>query len=81
MNEFKRSGAVFEGLVTRFDAIPHDLDVIIPVGPGLLVPEAQSVQELMLNGSQAVTVVTDGQTLLPRMLVAHKGRTSTEKGK
>lgn len=66
--------------VTGFDAIPHDVDVIIAVSSGLLVPEAQSVQELVLNGSQTIAVCTDGQLLLPHMLVAYRGVASTERG-
>ena len=64
--------------VTRFNLIPHDVHVIVPVSSGLLVPEAQSVQELMLDGSQTITVFANGQPLLPHMLVSYRRGTSAE---
>ncbi|TNN62557.1 hypothetical protein EYF80_027260 [Liparis tanakae] len=38
-------------LLTRGDAVPHDGDVVVAVRSGLLVPEAQSVEELVLDGA------------------------------
>lgn len=71
---------VLLSIVTRFNAIPHDIDIVVTVRSGLLVPEAQSVQDLMLNGSQTVTVSANGQLLLPHMLVAYRGVASIERG-
>lgn len=65
--------------VTLFNLIPYDVDVVVAVSSGLLVPEAQSVQELVLNGSQTIAVITDGQPLTPHMLVTYRGEASTER--
>ena len=34
---------------TTFDVVPFDVDVFVPIGSRLLVPEAQNVDELVLN--------------------------------
>lgn len=65
--------------VTLFNLIPYDVDVVVAVSSGLLVPEAQSVQELVLNSSQTIAVITDGQPLTPHMLVTYRGEASTER--
>lgn len=57
--------------------IPHDVDIVVPISPGLLVPKAESVEELVLNGSQAVAVTADGQLLLSHMPVSYRGVAST----
>lgn len=42
--------------VTRFNLFPYNVDVVIAVRSGLLMPEPQSVQELMLYRAQSVAV-------------------------
>lgn len=66
--------------VTLFNLIPYDVDVVVAVSAGLLVPEAQSVQELVLNSSQTIAVITDGQPLTPHMLVTYRGEASAGRG-
>lgn len=42
------------------------------------MPEAESMQELMFNCSQPITVATNGKLLLPHMPVANRGEASVE---
>lgn len=58
--------------VTRLDVIPHDGHVVVAVSSGLLMPEAQRVQELMLDRPNAVAVGPDRQLLLPDVAVADR---------
>lgn len=44
------------GVFTSFDLVPHDVHIIITVGSGLLVPQTQSVQELVLHSCELITV-------------------------
>lgn len=69
-----------ESFRTFGDAVPHDLHVVIPIGSGLLVPEAESVQELVLDGGDAVAVGPDGEPLRPHAPVPHRGEAAKEKG-
>ena len=57
--------------LTLRDTLPHDVDVVIAVGAGLLVPEAQSMEELMLYGGDAVAATPDGQLLFTHTSVPH----------
>lgn len=45
------------------------------------MPEAQSVEELVFDGGDAVAVGTDGQPLLPDMPVSHRGEAASPGGK
>lgn len=63
---------------TRFNLIPHDVDIVVPISPGLLMPKAESVEKLVLHGSQTVTVAADGQLLLSHTPVSHRGVASAE---
>lgn len=65
-----------ERFCTLCDAVPHDFHVIVAIGPRLLVPEAQSVEELVLDGGDAVAVGADGQPLLPDVAVSHRRETA-----
>lgn len=56
--------------------VPHDLHIIVSIGSGLLVPEAESVEELVFDGGDAVAVGPDGQPLLPDVPVPHRGETA-----
>lgn len=62
--------------VTIWDAVPHDFDIVISVCPGLLVPETQRMKELVFDGGDAVTVASDGQSLLPNVSISHWGETA-----
>lgn len=62
---------VFLLYVTRFNLIPYDVDVVITVSPGLFMPKTQSMQELVLDYPQMITVCANGQPLFPNMLIAH----------
>lgn len=70
-----------ERFPTLCDAVPHDFDVIVPIGSRLLVPETQSVEELVFDGGDAVAVGTDGQLLLPNAPVSHRGEAASPGGK
>lgn len=63
---------------TLCDAVPHDFDVIVPIGSRLLVPETQSVEELVFDGGDTVAVGADGQPLLPHVTVSHRGETADQ---
>lgn len=45
--------------ITTFYMIPHDRHIVIAVGAGLLVPEAEGMEELVFDGGDAVTTCTD----------------------
>lgn len=45
------------------------------------MPETKSVEELVFDGGDAVTVSSDGQPLLPDMPVSHRGETANVDGK
>lgn len=68
-----------ESFPTLCDAVPHDFDVIVPIGSRLLVPETQGVEELVFDGGDAVAVGTDGQPLLPHAPVPHRGEAASQK--
>lgn len=70
-----------ERFCTLCDAVPHDFYIIVPIGSRLLVPETKSVEELVFDGGDAVTVSPDGQPLLPDMPVSHRGETANVDGK
>lgn len=65
-----------ERFCTLWDAVPHDFDIIIAVSSGLLMPETQSMKELMFDGGDAVTVCPNWQSLLPNSSVSHRGETT-----
>lgn len=69
-----------ERFPTLCDAVPHDFDVIVPIGSRLLVPETQSVEELVFDGGDAVAVATNGQPLLPHVSVSHRGEAASPGG-
>lgn len=64
-----------KALLTRLDVVPDDGDVLVAVGARVLVPEPQRVQELVLDGSSGVALVTPHmQVQLPLPLVVpHPG--------
>lgn len=45
------------------------------------MPEAKSVEELVFDGGDAVTVGPDGQPLLPDVPVSHRGETANMGGR
>lgn len=44
------------------------------------MPEAESVEELVFDGGDAVAVGPDGEPLLPHASVPHRGETAKVKG-
>lgn len=59
--------------LTGLNPIPDDGHVVIPIRPRLLVPEAQRVKELVLNGPNPVTVLSDRELLQAHLAVSHWG--------
>ena len=45
----------------------------IPVGSGLLMPEAQSMEKLMLHGINAITAITNRYRLVCLVRVSNRG--------
>lgn len=58
---------------TWLDVLPHDGDVAVPVGPRVLVPEADDVAQLMHHDSKLVTVLADGDGLRAPTTATHVG--------
>lgn len=48
---------------TWLDVVPDDADVVVPVGSGVLVPEADDVAQLMHHDAELVAVLPDGDSL------------------
>ena len=73
-----------DGAATWDDLVQPDVYVVVPVCPGLLVVEAQGVQQLVLDHGLVVAARPQGQDL-PVLLVSHAGeapgrRADQEKG-
>lgn len=49
--------------LTGFDIVPVDLHVFIAVSPALLVPESQSVKELVLDSAMSETAESQTEAL------------------
>lgn len=58
---------------TWLDVLAHDGDVAVPVGPRVLVPEADDVAQLMHHDSKLVTVLADGDGLRAPTSATHVG--------
>lgn len=58
---------------TWLDVLAHDGDVAVPVGPRVLVPEADDVAQLMHHDSKLVTVLADGDGLRAPTTATHVG--------
>lgn len=66
--------------ITLCDAIPHNFDIIITVRSGLLMPEAQSMKELMFYGGDTVAVGSYRQPLLPNSPITNRGEAAIKGG-
>lgn len=62
LKETKESGHTF------FNLVPPDFDVVVSVGPRLLMIEPQSMEQLMLHYGLGVTPRPDGQ-ILPNFII------------
>lgn len=60
-------------LLSWLDVLAHDGDVAVPVGPRVLVPEADDVAQLMHHDSKLVTVLADGDGLRAPTTATHVG--------
>lgn len=59
--------------LTFTDVVPHHLDVIVPVRAGLLMVEAEGVQQLVLHSAVIETTLTAERHCLATALTAHPG--------
>lgn len=61
--------------LTWLDVIPDDGDVIVTVGPRVLVPEADDVTQFVHHDAEFVTVLAYGDSLGPVATTTHIGTT------
>lgn len=69
-NKLKTSGHL-----TDHDVFPNDLDPLVSVRAGVLVPESNHVTQLVNHDTKLVAVLPDGDGLRSIASLAHKGAT------
>lgn len=69
---------IFQRCLTDYNVISHDLHVIVTIGPGMFVPEADHMSKLVHDDTELVAVFTNGYRLRTVATFAHK-RTASEK--
>lgn len=62
---------------TSRNVLPVDPDVLVPVAPGMFMVEAQSVEQLVLNGSMIQTTIDRQRHHLRTPVSANGGPAST----
>ena len=64
-------------LLTGHDVFGYDLNVLIPIGPCVFVPEADDVAELVDDDAELVAVFSDADRLGAVAAFAYEGATTT----
>ena len=65
--------------ITRLDVVSGDSDVLVTVGTGVLVPEADHMAQFMNHDAKLVTVLSNGDGLRAASSLPYIGATPSER--
>ena len=61
---------------TGHNVLADDVDVVVAIGSGMFVPEADDVTQLVDDDAELVAILADGYGLRPVAPFAHEGAAS-----